>query len=572
MNDAVTPLSPEIGSAVSMLAAGDPQGAVALLSAFVAGAPAEVEAHYWLASALFAAGETKAARASLVTAATLHGTMSLKGAGFDVIRLRNDRAHAATIGKQLYDAKFMGLASVVLAQALDPVRPSPEVLLSYGLSLQHQGRIEDALEVLAAMVELFDHPTLQAFVIYALFFSDGGVRRVSEAAKAWGARYAEPLIPAHVAFANPRSADRPLRIGYVGPAFATSQVAQFLLPVLEHHDPAATEIYLYGPDTADEAGLPATARRRSIGDLSDETVLGMVRADGIDILVDVWGHTVHGRLGVFARRAAPVQVAFINFVQTTGLRTMDYVLHADLIDGPEVADLFVETVWPLSQVMAPFRPLPGRPPPCPTPALKNGFVTFGSFNHPAKLSDATVAAWSAILRARPTSRLVLKYGYFIDPVLQRATFARFAAHGVEGAQIEFRGESKGEAYLLEFCDIDLALDPSPCPGGTTTCDALSNGVPVLTLRGEDFYGRIGLAGVIPCGAPELVADTWPDYVRKACDLTDDFGSLDALRRRVRDGFETSALRDEPGFTRGLEQHFRDMFAIWLAKDQAAKAA
>src|SRR5581483_89322 len=182
---------------------------------------------------------------------------------------------------------------------------------------------------------------------------------------------------------------------------------------------------------------------------------------------------------------------------------MDYVLHADAMAAAGTAALFSERVLSMGDVLTPYRPHPARPPASPTPALARGQVTYGSFNHPAKLGDATVAAWSRILAARADARLVLKYRYFIDPVLQAATRARFAAHRIAPERIEFRGQSDGADYLAAFAEIDLALDPSPCPGGTTTCDALALGVPVLTLRGPDFYSRIGVIAM--AGLPELVA-------------------------------------------------------------------
>jgi predicted O-linked N-acetylglucosamine transferase (SPINDLY family) len=388
---------------------------------------------------------------------------------------------------------------------------------------------------------------------------------VKAAAEEWARLYADPLTPTSPSYANPRSTERPLKVGYVGPSFTRSQVKQFILPVLEAHDPAAVEVFLYGAAVETEEGLPDSARKRSIAGLSDTAVADLVRADGIDILVDLWGHTAGSRLRTFARRPAPVQIAWINFVQTTGLSAIDYVLHADSMAAPGTAEFFVEEIWSMGEIMAPFRPLPGRPDVLPTPALRNGHVTYGSFNNPTKLSDATVAAWGAILRARPADRLVLKYRYFSDPVLQRTMQARFAVHGVDASQLEFRGESQAEAYLAEFQDIDLALDPSPCPGGTTTCDALSNGVPVLTLKGEDFYARIGLPGVLPCGLDELVAESWDDYVGRALALTADAHQLDALRQRVRPAFEASAYRDEIGFTRKLEAQYRQMFQLWLDK-------
>jgi protein O-GlcNAc transferase len=303
---------------------------------------------------------------------------------------------------------------------------------------------------------------------------------------------------------------------------------------------------------------------RGIGQVSDQDVAARIRNDKIDILIDVWGHTSGSRLPVFAHRPAPIQVAWINFVQTTGLACMDYILHADSMDAPGTDQYFTEEIWRIGPIVAPSRPPAERPDVAPTPALKNGHVTYGSFNNPAKLSEMTVAAWSLILRERPADRLILKYSYYLDPVMQRATRARFAAYGARPEQLEFRGHTSGMDYLREFQDIDLALDTSPCPGGTTSCDALANGVPVLTQLGEDFYGRIGVPVVLPCGLPELIADDWDDYVARALALTADHQALDALRAKVRPGFDASPYRDEVGFTRNLEEVFRQMFARWLA--------
>jgi predicted O-linked N-acetylglucosamine transferase (SPINDLY family) len=154
---------------------------------------------------------------------------------------------------------------------------------------------------------------------------------------------------------------------------------------------------------------------------------------------------------------------------------------------------------------------------------------------------------------------VLKYRYFVDPVLQAVTRARFLAEGVAPERIEFRGQSDGADYLASFGEIDLALDPSPCPGGTTTCDALAAGVPVLTLAGPDFYSRIGILCLEACGLPELVADSWDDYVRRAIALTKDTAALDTLRARVRPGLEAGPLCDEAGFTRRFEAKLRTLY-------------
>jgi predicted O-linked N-acetylglucosamine transferase (SPINDLY family) len=543
---------------------GDPEHAVQLFQGEADARPGDHESRYWLYSALVAAGRGDAARLALEQARTLHAVETIRAAGADMARFQTDRAYCAQIGLQLYALKLMGAASVCLGRGLDFENLNAQHMLSYGLSLQHQGRMDEAIDVFTAAAETFKHPEIHEFLLYPLFHAPDRLKRVSEEARKWGELYAAPLTPAKAAFGNERSPSRRLRIGYVGPSFTRNQVAQFMLPVLEAHDPEAVEIFLYCADPKVEAELPPTCRVRAIGGLSDPDAVARIRADRIDILIDVWGHTAGSRLPVFAYRPAPIQVAWINFVQTTGLACMDYILHADSMEVPGNEAYFTETIWRIGPIVAPSRPAADRPHPLPSPALRNGYVTYGSFNNPAKLSDASIAAWARILRARPADRLVLKYSYFLDPVLQRATRARFAAYGAPPEQIEFRGHTTGAEYWREFQDIDLALDPSPCPGGTTSCDALANGVPVLTQWGDDFYSRIGVPVVLPCGLPELIADSWDDYVAKALALTADHRALDALRSKVRPGFDASPYRDEAGFTRKLEEVFRQMYARWLA--------
>jgi protein O-GlcNAc transferase len=525
--------------------------------------PSDYESRYWLYSALAAAGDSATAALVLDEARNLHATAVVRGAGADMTRFRDDQSYCAQIGMQFYAAKLMGAASICLGRALNFDALDPQVMLSYGLSMQHQGRLQEAINIFSAAAEVFHDPGIHEFLLHPVFLGQSSLSRMSEESRKWSDLYAAPLTPPSVRFANPRNTDRPLRIGYIGPSFTRNQVAQFILPVLEAHDPKAVTVHLYCAEPNTEAPLPSTCVMRKIGGVGHEQVAAMVRADQIDVLVDVWGHTAGSRLPVFAYRPAPVQVAWINFVQSTGLTCMDYVLHCDGMDIPGTEDFFTEEIWRLGELMSPSRPAAERPDPAPTPALKNGYVTFGSFNNPAKLSEMTVAAWALILRERPADRLVLKYSYFDDPVLQRATRARFAVYGAQPEQLEFRGHSTGLDYLREFQDIDLALDPSPCIGGTTTHDALANGVPVLAHLGDNFYSRAAACTVLPCGISELVADGWDEYVERALELTADFEALDQLRSRVRPAFDASSYRDEAGFTRILEDAFRQMYARWL---------
>jgi predicted O-linked N-acetylglucosamine transferase (SPINDLY family) len=549
-------LGDPLAAAKAALLAGDAAAAVAGFRARIGVAPAHVDARYGLASALAAAHDGLAATAALDEARTLQGLLLARSAGADLTRLSADGDYAAHVATQLYAANHVAAASVVFGRAIATGHVSQAGLLTYALSLQHQGRAEEAIRVFRATLDLYPNPAVHQFMLYPHFMVENGPVRYAAEARAWAERWTpEAETPS---FAYPSTEGRRLRIGYVSPAFGATQVRQFITPILQAHDPANVAVFLYPATGEHDGGWPEHITVRPIGHLADADAAALIRDDAIDVLIDCWGHSAGSRLGVFARRAAPVQVAWINFVQTTGLGRMDYVLHSDSMAAPGTAELFTETVWSMGPITIPFSSGHDRPPVAPTPALASGRITFGSFNHPAKLSDATVAAWSRILAGRPTSRLILKYSYFVDPVLQAATRARFLAERIAPERIEFQGHSKGPEYLAAFERIDLALDPSPCPGGTTTCDALSMGVPVLTLAGGDFYSRIGLQCLDGAGLPDLIAADWDDYVERAIALTDDAGKLDALRQRVRPGFDGGPFGDAESFTRRLERSFRTM--------------
>jgi predicted O-linked N-acetylglucosamine transferase (SPINDLY family) len=272
-----------------------------------------------------------------------------------------------------------------------------------------------------------------------------------------------------------------------------------------------------------------------------------------------------------ARKPAPVQVSWLNWIPTTGLRAIDYTIHADDMQASEdERALFAETIWTLGPVLGPFRPDP-HVKATPSPAAQRGYVTFGSFNHPAKINDGVIAAWARILRALPTARLHMKYCSYADPILQMETMARFMAHGVSPQALEFSGHETGEAYEAAFGHIDLHLDSNPCPGGTTTMEAISRGVPVLTLRGETFYARLGTQTAVAMGMPELIAESWDDYVAKAIAFASDIPALAELRARTRPALDASIYRDEAAVTRMFETAYRGMFEAWLARELASAA-
>ncbi len=541
---------------------GQPEAAAPIFAAAIEADARDHEARYWLASALMLLGDPDGAEQALNDARTLHALALARTAGADLAQLRSDPAYADTVATQFYGQGLVAMASVVWGLAIAAGRMDLPILASYALSLQHQGRVEEASGVYRAAAETFQSPAMQQFAVYAQLFCEDGERRHFSEAQAWARQFA--ALPPPAPLTNKPLAGRRLRVGYVAPSFAGSQLRQFITPILERHDPKAVDVVLYPADAATEAAWPGWIKVHPIGQLGDAEAAELIRRDRIDVLNDCWGHTAGSRLGVFTRRPAPVQAAWINFFQTTGLEQIDYVLHAASDDPPELADQFSEAIWPLGPVFTPFRPAPGRLDPAPTPARASGVVTFGSFNHPAKLSDAALAVWGDVLRNKPDSRLLLKYRYFADPVLQRTFQTRLAARGVAPERMIFAGHSSGEDYFKAFQAVDLMLDSWPAPGSTTTLEAISNGVPVLAMVGRPlnvggFYARTILEAV---GLAALATTTPEDFVARALELTGDIDDLDRLRARVRPGFDASPICDETGFTRGLEQAYRDMFEQW----------
>lgn len=553
----------ELDAARGDILQGRPALAIARLRALAADEPSNPLVAYWLAAALGAAGRWSEHRSMLQAAQTLHAFKVIEACEVDTARLQTDPAFAVQVAEAFYGQHMVATASIAYALACAQPAVPLQVLLGYGLSLQHQGRMEEAVEAFTLAHRAFPNaPAAHSFLLYALFYMPEGVRRHAEEARRWAKAFDGLPLPPRSSFTNPPLDGRPLRLGYVIPTASSGQARQFLLPALEHHDPERVRVFLYVNDAAGEAGVRADAVR-SIGRLDDEAAAQLIRQDGVDVLVDLWGHTAGGRLGVFARKPAPVQASWLNYVQTTGLEAVDYLIHPDCFKLPDAQDHCAETLWYLGPTICPFRPDP-RPDLAPTPALAAGFVTFGSYNHPARLNDGTVAAWSAILREVPGSRLILRYRYYADPVLQNVTLMRFCAHGIEPDRIQLREPLSQPDYYRSYAEIDIALDPSPNPGGTTSLDAVANGVPLLTRADEDYFSRNGLAVIEPLGLDELIASDWDDYIARAVALAGDPVHLNALRVRVRAAFDASERRDEPGFTRRLEDAFIQMFQRWQA--------
>lgn len=354
------------------------------------------------------------------------------------------------------------------------------------------------------------------------------------------------------------------RIGYISGDFYTHSVSYFIEPVLQNHDYSQFEVYCYSLGMTKDATterlktLPCIWREMTA--VQPEMLAKQVREDRIDILVDLSGHTADNRLGVFAARSAPVQVSWIGYPNTTGLRQMDYYITDAACDPPGKPDrLFSEKLYRLPQVFSCYLPPLEFPAITPCPCLDNGCITFGSFNNFAKVNDELIRLWSCMLLRTPDSRLYLKSMSLGDEVTKASIRKSFELQGVDPSRISMRTVTMTPfEHMQEYSKVDIALDTFPYNGTTTTCEALWNGVPVVTLAGETHVSRVGLSFLSSIGLHDLVAISSDGYVDNAVRLAGDRMRLAALRNDLRMLMAVSPLMDAAGVTRSLEKGFSEM--------------
>lgn len=383
----------------------------------------------------------------------------------------------------------------------------------------------------------------------------------------WEARHAASAYASIRPFGNDPDPDRRLRLGYLSADFFNHALGTNIAGAIEHHDRREVEVHCYA-----EVGLAdgMTRHIQAIADhfvetqtLSDEALADRIRADGIDILVVVAGHTARNRLIAAARKPAPILVSYADF-STTGLEVMDYWL-TDPIVHPEgvTEELFTETLMRIPMMVL-HRPIEVAPPISSLPAQSRGHITFGSFNNPAKIGDEVVALWARLLAEVPDARLMLKYRtvYEVPDVRDRLA-RRFSDRGIDPARIIFAGgDLNRQAHLGLVGEVDIGLDPFPFNGCTTTFEALWMGVPVVTLAGRRFLGRMATSFLTHLGLPELVASDADAYVAVATGLASDLERLSALRHSLRQRILASPLCDGPAYTRSIEVAFRAAWRRW----------
>jgi len=475
------------------------------------------------------------------------------------------------LGNALKEAGCLAEAAETCRIALSLKPDYSEAYTNLGITLLAQGFHEEAAtsfrEALAANPEYVEAHSALLFSLN--YFCDIKQEEIYKESLHWNEQHAAALLHAAPAYENTREPGRRMRIGYVSPDFRAHSVAAFFEPVLMAHNRENVEIFCYAnvkkPDGVTRRMQAEADHWRSIAWLNDAEAAGHIRKDKIDILVDLAGHTGGNRLLVFARRPAPLQVTWLGYPNTTGLRTIDYRMTDAIADPVGEADsLHSEKLVRLEHGFLCYQPEAGAPEVGPLPCLELGNITFASFNSLAKVSVEVIRTWAAILHAVPGSRLLLKAKQLGDKDTRDRCLEMFTAQGIAPERIEQLGMlPKKEDHLKLYNRVDIGLDPFPYNGTTTTCEALWMGVPVVTLRGDRHAGRVGASILQRIGLVELVAQSDVEYIALAQKLAKDHDGLAQIRAGMRARLHESELMDSRQFTEKLENIYRRMWIEWL---------
>ena len=438
-----------------------------------------------------------------------------------------------------------------------------------GNTLQDLGRLDEAEASFRRALQCNpDYAMAHNNLLFTLnYHPDKSGEEIYAAYQEYEQRYGLPYRSQWRNYSNNREPRRRLKVGYVSPDFKRHSVRYFLEPLLSQHDKNAVEIYAYAELTKEDE---VTARYRGYAyhwvptrGMSDDALAERIRADGIDILVELAGHTAQNRLSVFARKPAPVSVSWLGYGYTTGLQAVDYFL-TDVTSAPPGSEgLFSEVPWCLQTPACAYRPAEGMGSVGPLLTTQRGHVTFGTLTRAVRINHRTIRVWSAILKRVEGARLVIDSHDFKSAFMQDALAEKFAAHGIGRDRLEIGFHSPPWDVLR---GMDIGLDCFPHNSGTTLFETLYMGVPFVTLAGRPGVGQLGSSILEGAGHPEWIARTEDEYVEIAAALAADRPKLAALRGGLRQEMEDSPLMDEAGFARKVEAAYREMWAKWCGRN------
>ena len=439
-----------------------------------------------------------------------------------------------------------------------------------GLALKDMCRMEESLAHFKKALEIDPTYTIahSNFLLYLNYAPGYDRSEIFLEHQRFNARCVAPESGSS-AFRNSRQPKRRLKIGYVSPDFRNHANARFFEPVLAHHKHKQFEIFCYYTDNRIDDD---TRRLRQYADhwadcmgLTDDDFYDQIKQDQIDILVDLAGHTANHRLPVFARKPAPVQVAYLGYPNTRGLPAIDYRITDRHIEPEGNADRFSsESLIRMPETWYCFQPSDRSPPVNDLPAIQNGYITFGSLNQYCKTNSDVLDLWAQVLQAVPESRLLVNTHTqsLSDPSIREPFEAHFERFGITPERLILDDERPSDTHLRTYHRIDIGLDTFPHTGGSTTCEALWMGVPVITLVGEPLVARMSLSILSTLGLNELIAQTQEEYVDICVKVATDVAYLQKLRTSMREKMQSSTLMDPGTFTRQLEEIYRKMWEDW----------
>ena len=445
----------------------------------------------------------------------------------------------------------------------------PALYDNLGSVLKDTGDIDAAIDCFRRSLHLNpNNPATHSNLAYALTFQSLSAAPVLEECARWNQRFAAP-ITAPADHRNLRTPERRLRIGYVSPDFREHCQSLFMIPLLAHHDHRAFQIFCYSsverPDATTHRIAGLADEWRNVRAIDDPALAELIRADGIDILVDLTMHMAGARPLVFARKPAPIQVAWLAYPGTTGLSAMDYRLSDARLDPAGFDAHYSERTVRLPDSFWCYDPLTTGPAVNELPAVERGYLTFGCLNNPCKLTDATLRLWAPVMAILPTARLQLMapQGRHRERLLRR-----LAAQGIAPARVTLLPHRIREEYLRSYHDIDIALDTFPYNGHTTSLDAYWMGVPTVSRVGDTCVGRGGLSQSFQLGLRELAAATDEGFLREVAALASNLSALAALRRELRSRLERSPLMDGSRFAAHIEAAYRQMWRTYCVDPEA----
>jgi predicted O-linked N-acetylglucosamine transferase (SPINDLY family) len=468
-------------------------------------------------------------------------------------------------------------AAMLYLEALCQDRDNPAIISNLANMLRDQGYILAADEQYRRAFELKPNSAIHSNLLLNLEYLNGlSPDALYDAHREWGLRHNTTVLPSPESFPNDRDPERRLRVGYVSGDFRQHSVSYFFEPLLDNHDRRQVEVVLYSDVERADAWTQRMRENasvfRHVADHSAEALAEQIRADRIDILVDLAGHTGKNRQKTFALKPAPVQVSWLGYPDTTGNLAIDYRF-TDAIVEPEGAEArSSETLLRLPNGFHCYRPHADAPAVEPRRRDDASPIVFGSFNAVQKLTSEVVELWAAIMAQVPESRMIIKHRSMADPVVQTRYVGLFETAGIDPARVSvMQLIPEVQEHLSAYNLIDISLDPFPYNGTTTTCEALWMGVPVVALLGDRHASRVSASLLHRVGLDPLVAPDTDAYKSIAVSLARDPAGLRELRQAVRPMMAASKLRDESGFGRDVEAQFREIWRNWCAKRSAGNA-